>query len=67
MQAISEVPLEADVPSSELLTWFVDGRLLAKASAEQRVWWTPTVGTHEIWVAKEQGASSRRTLEVRER
>jgi penicillin-binding protein 1C len=62
-----EVPLEAEAEGDRALTWFVDGVFLASARADERVWWAPSVGTHEILVSDDRGFSARRTLEVRER
>jgi penicillin-binding protein 1C len=62
-----EVPLEAEAEGDRELTWFVDGTFLASARADERVWWAPSVGTHEILVSDDRGLSARRTLEVRER
>jgi penicillin-binding protein 1C len=62
-----EVPLEAEAEEDRELTWFVDGAFLATARADERVWWAPSVGTHEILVSDDRGLSARRTLVVRER
>jgi penicillin-binding protein 1C len=62
-----EVPLEAEAEGDRVLTWFVDGVFLATARADERVWWAPKAGTHEILVSDERGLSARRTLVVRER
>jgi penicillin-binding protein 1C len=60
-----EVPMEAEGDGE--LTWFVDGAFLASARADERVWWAPSLGTHEIVVSDDRGHSARRTLVVRER
>ncbi|MCP3060514.1 penicillin-binding protein 1C [Myxococcus sp. K38C18041901] len=62
-----EVPLEAEASHERALTWFVDGALLGSARADERVWWTPSVGSHEILVTDDRGLTARRTLVVRER
>ena len=62
-----EVPFEAEADDDRELTWFVDGAFLASARAEERVWWTPSPGTHELLVSDDRGLSARRTLVVRER
>lgn len=49
------------------LSWFVDGELVGTAPSSERVWWTPSEGTHEILVSAPDGRSARRTLEVRVR
>ncbi|MCP3144724.1 penicillin-binding protein 1C [Pyxidicoccus xibeiensis] len=62
-----EVPLEAEASHDRALTWFVDGALLGTARADERVWWTPRVGRHEILVTDDRGLTAKRTLVVRER
>jgi penicillin-binding protein 1C len=62
-----EVPLEAEAAHDRELTWFVNGRFLGKARADERLWWTPAPGTHEILVSDDRGLSSRRLLVVRQR
>lgn len=65
--ADQEIPLEAEAPGTARLSWFVDGAYLGTASAEERVWWRPRPGRHEVLVADEAGRSARRAFEVRER
>jgi penicillin-binding protein 1C len=62
-----EVPLEAEAAHDRELTWFVNGQYLGKARADERLWWTPALGTHEILVSDDRGLSSRRLLVVRTR
>ncbi len=62
-----QVPLQAEASGAERLTWFVNGELLAAAPADERVWWIPSSGRHEILVADARGRSSKRWLEVRRR
>jgi penicillin-binding protein 1C len=62
-----ELPLEAEVEGERELSWFVDGTFLATVRADERVWWTPSEGTHEIVVSDDRGLSARRSLKVRER
>ncbi|ATB31803.1 penicillin-binding protein 1C [Melittangium boletus] len=62
-----EVPLEAEVEGDRELSWFVDGTFLASARADERVWWAPSEGDHEILVSDDRGLSARRILKVRER
>ncbi len=62
-----EIPLEAEASAQATLSWFVNGEFLAAARADERVWWTPAPGQHEILVTDEAGLSSRRTLSVRAR
>jgi penicillin-binding protein 1C len=47
------------------LAWFVDGALVASSDASERVFWTPSLGKHEIVVADDAGHKARRMLEVR--
>ncbi len=61
------VPLEAATAGADRLAWFVDGELVQAASADDRVWWVPSPGRHEIVVSDARGRTSRRTLEVRVR
>jgi penicillin-binding protein 1C len=62
-----EVPLEAEAGQAGELTWFVDGRWLGTARADERLWWTPTLGMHEVQVSDERGLVARRQVVVRER
>ncbi len=62
-----EVPLEAEAAHARELTWFVNGKFLGRAKADERLWWTPAVGTHEILVTDDRGFTSRRRLVVRQR
>jgi len=49
------------------LSWFVDGGFVATSPAGERVFWTPTIGKHEVVVSDDAGRKSRRVLEVRTR
>jgi penicillin-binding protein 1C len=62
-----EVPLEAEAAHDRELTWFVNGKFLGRARPDERLWWTPAPGTHEILVTDDRGLTSRRRLVVRER
>lgn len=62
-----EVPLEAEAANERELTWFVNGKFLGRGRADERLWWTPAVGTHEILVTDDRGLTSRRVLVVRAR
>jgi penicillin-binding protein 1C len=62
-----EIPLEAESRDlSGRLSWFVDGEFLGRFPAENRVWWTPRPGLHDIVVTDQNGLSDRRSLEVRQ-
>jgi penicillin-binding protein 1C len=60
-----EVPLEAEGSPGGLLSWFVGGRFLGRAAPDERLWWTPSPGRHEVVVMDEAGALARRVVEVR--
>jgi penicillin-binding protein 1C len=61
-----EVPLEAVAGGiGASLSWFVDGEYLGTVGADERLWWAPRPGRHEIVVTDEVGLSARRRLEVR--
>jgi penicillin-binding protein 1C len=62
-----EMPLQAESKSGARLSWFVDGELVGTADAEERVWWQPRPGRHEIVVVDDAGLSAKRRLEVRSR
>jgi penicillin-binding protein 1C len=63
-----ELALEAEAPDGAgELSWFVDGQFVGTATAEQRVWWTPSAGLHEVLVTTTGGQTARRQLEVRVR
>ncbi|NRD62771.1 penicillin-binding protein 1C [Corallococcus exiguus] len=62
-----KIPLEAEAAHDRELTWFVDGAVLGTAKAAERLWWKPSVGTHDILVTDDRGLTARRTLVVRER
>ncbi|MGE3457505.1 MAG: penicillin-binding protein 1C [Kofleriaceae bacterium] len=57
------VALSATTQSSTLW-WFVDGELISSGPSNQRAYWTPKPGSHEIVVTDEAGRNARRTLEV---
>jgi penicillin-binding protein 1C len=59
------VPLDADTRrSGAMLSWFIDGEWLGSAPAQERVWWRPTTGEHEVVVMDEAGLSARRGVRV---
>jgi penicillin-binding protein 1C len=63
-----EIPLEADVPDgSSELSWFLNGQYLGTIAADDRLWWTPELGDHEVLVVDSQGTSGRRRFSVRRR
>jgi penicillin-binding protein 1C len=59
------VPLDADTRrSGARLSWFVDGEWLGSVAAQDRLWWQPTTGEHEVVVMDEAGLSARRGVRV---
>ncbi len=64
--AAQEVPLEADTARpDEAIAWFVDGAWVGTTSAEERLWWTPEPGRHDVVAVDGAGRSDRRVIEVR--
>ena len=60
-----EVPLEADLARADAeVSWFVDGVYLGTVTAEERVWWTPSPGRHDVVVVDRAGRRDRRVVEV---
>jgi penicillin-binding protein 1C len=57
------VPLTASTHAARL-TWFVDGAVVRTAPSDERVYWTPAAGKHEIVVTDEAGRKARRVLVV---
>jgi membrane carboxypeptidase/penicillin-binding protein PbpC len=57
------VPLSASTHAATL-TWFVDGALVRTAPSDERVYWTPAAGKHEIVVTDGAGRKARRMLTV---
>ena len=46
------------------LNWFIDGELLGTVHADERLWWTPLPGRHEILVMDELGQTDKQILTV---
>jgi len=57
------VPFTASTHAATL-SWFVDGALIGTAPSDQRVYWTPVAGRHQIVVADDAGRKARRALTV---
>ena len=57
------VPLSATTRAARL-SWFVDGALVGSAPSDERVYWTPVAGKHDIVVADDAGRKARRVLAV---
>jgi penicillin-binding protein 1C len=49
--------------SSELF-WFIDGAPLGSARGDEPLWWSPTVGPHEVRVVDALGDADRVSVEV---
>lgn len=61
-----EVPLEVDAARpDEAIAWFIDGAWLGTAPAQERLWWTPTPGHHDVVAVDAAGRSDRAVVEVR--
>ena len=61
-----EVPLEAESNfATAELSWFVNGEFVGTARADERIWWTPTAGKHELVVQDAAGHASSRWIRVR--
>ena len=61
-----EIPLEAETDfATAELSWFVNGVFLGSASADDRIWWTPSPGKHELVVMDAAGHATRRLVRVR--
>ena len=43
-----EIPLEADTASNGTIMWFVNGTYLGETDSDERMWWVPEIGTHEV-------------------
>jgi penicillin-binding protein 1C len=59
------VPLAASTRAAGV-SWFVDGALVGTGASSERMYWTPTVGQHEVVVADDSGRKARRMLVVRQ-
>ncbi|HLL25674.1 MAG TPA: hypothetical protein VK427_26235 [Kofleriaceae bacterium] len=46
------------------VTWFVDGALVGRGAARDRMYWEPAPGTHEVVIADTNGRKTRRLLHV---
>lgn len=57
-----EVPFEAS--GSGTLSWYVDGEHVGDAPADERLWWTPTLGAHRVVAMDERGRRAHVALDV---
>lgn len=60
-----EVALEAEHTAAGELSWFVDGQFLGSVGPDQPLWWTPSVGRHEVVVSTESGQLASAVLQVK--
>ena len=58
------VPLSAESSTGGPLSWFADGELIGSCGSDERLYWTPAVGTHELAVTDDSGRASHRSLKV---
>lgn len=58
------VPFMAEASDQGKLAWFVDGRYHKSLDPDERFWWQPELGVHEIVVSNAVGMRARRVLEV---
>jgi penicillin-binding protein 1C len=63
-RSAQRVPLYADSTAGGPLSWFVDGELLGSCGVDERLYWTPEVGTHELAVTDASGRAAQRSLKV---
>ncbi|HUS33305.1 MAG TPA: penicillin-binding transpeptidase domain-containing protein, partial [Kofleriaceae bacterium] len=59
-----QVPFQVSTSSADV-TWFVDGALVGTALGNERYFWEPTIGTHQIVVTDASGRKARRKLVVK--
>jgi penicillin-binding protein 1C len=67
-EAAQRCPLRARAPESSgrpALWWFVDGHYLGCGASEQSLWWTPSLGTHEVRVVDALGHAVSAKVAVR--
>jgi penicillin-binding protein 1C len=57
------VPLSGSTHAATL-TWFVDGALIGTAPSDERLYWEPRAGKHEIVVADDAGRKAHRVVAV---
>lgn len=57
------VPLIASTRAARV-SWFVDGALLGNVASEDRMYWIPSAGKHDVVVADDAGRKAHRTLVV---
>lgn len=61
-----KVGFEAELPpDASEASWFVNGEFMGTTSGDERIWWSPEVGEHEIVLTDEVGRMARRIIRVR--
>ena len=58
------VPLEAKTSVHGELSWYVDGEYIGSTQSNDKIWWVPTLGKHEVVVMDATGRASMRELQV---
>jgi penicillin-binding protein 1C len=57
------VPLQVST-RAQSVSWFVDGALVGTTAASEKLYWTPTIGKHEVVVADDAGRKAKRVVTV---
>ena len=61
-----EVPFEVESHGhASELSWFVDGRFVGVTAGDERFWWTPEPGDHQVMAVAESGDRAAQRIEVR--
>ena len=59
------IPLEANARATRVrLSWFVDGAFLGTTASQDRLWWQPSPGHHEVAVMDDAGNSFKSGFDV---
>ncbi len=65
--ADQEIPLEAESGRADAaLHWYVGGAWIGTARAEERLWWAPAPGVHDVVVMDDLGRTHTARLDVRD-
>lgn len=59
-----EIPLVAETESANV-SWFLDGEYLGTVGRDERLWWRPRPGKHQVVAVDDVGRVAKRTLAVR--
>jgi membrane carboxypeptidase/penicillin-binding protein PbpC len=60
-----EIALQAEAEEGAELSWFINGKFLGSKTANEPLWWQPSLGEHTIVVSDPTGRSTRKTVTVR--